>query len=149
MMLTESLTGEPSKSELYVFKCFVYITMAIQQQLHESYHVDSKLRDRLKNGFNINRSQDAFTGLQTRIEHQLIERVDKKRSHIQGTSVNYVAFLSTGRPMSSRNSYDDQDDNSFYGLGHKFGGESKWSITQYVPKQPRAGGIPKARTNFQ
>lgn len=67
--------------------------MALQQQLHESYHGERQLRDRRMNGVNLPQIQEALTDRQPGTSNQLIERVANKLSHKKGTAGNSVALF--------------------------------------------------------
>lgn len=136
MRLSESLAEDPKKSEMEMFKAILDRTMAIQQQLHSSYHGDRQLRDRLMNGVNLPSIQDALTDRQPRTAHQINKLLANKLSHKKGTESTSVALLTSNE---TPNNGDAKGDQAFYRLGQRYGGEAKSRMTHYGPKAKFVG----------
>lgn len=132
MKLTEAMSLEPEKSELDVFKSFVDKMMALQQQLHSSYHGDRQLRDRIMNSVDIARIQDALTDRPPRTTQQLIERIATKLSHRPKTAGASSAYMSHEAP--DRNRYDGEDQ-AMYTLGQRYHGDATRRLKHYGPKR--------------
>lgn len=125
MKLTDQMAKDPDGSELDAFKVFLDNIMALQQQLHNSYHGDRQLRDRLMNAIDIPRIQEALTDRQPRTSLQLTERVANKLSHKPRTSGTSIAYLSQ---------IPDEQNNAWYTLGQRYHGKARRKLKHYGPR---------------
>lgn len=83
--------------EIDVFKDFTDDLMSTQQQLHNTYHTERQLRDRLLTAVDVPSLQEIIADRQPRTAHQLIEQVANSLSERPRSAGSTVAHLS-GNP---------------------------------------------------
>lgn len=127
MSLSRDMEGCPNESEISVFRAFISRVMSLQHQLHDEYHSDIQLRDRLLTAVDIPTIRDTLRDKRPRTSHQLIHLVPNRLSTNKKTAGTISAHLATRQQVFEEDSLCD----IMYSLGQFYGGNVKRNIKSY------------------
>lgn len=127
MKLTKAMRDKPEQSEIDVFQSFATRAMEIQRQLGEEYQGDRYLRDRLQEAVDIPSIRDFLKDRPARTSQNLINRVANRLSDRPKTAGAVYANWTIG-------AIDSEDDDAYYGLGQRYGGDAKRQVKSFVKK---------------
>lgn len=127
MKLTDAMRETPDAPEVQVFREFVDKLMSLQHQLHEDYHTDRYLRDRLMTAIDIPNISDSLKDRVPRNAHQLVNRVANRLSGRKNSSGTTLTFIGKHNNQSEPKNKDE----ALYSIGQNYGGEAKGKVKRY------------------
>lgn len=118
MSLTLIMEKSADESEVAVFGIFISRLMSLQHQLHNEYHSDRQVRDRLLNVLDIPTGRNLLRDRTLRPAHQLINRVANCLSTEQNTAASIFAHVATSEPYHAT---EEAEHECMSSIGQRYG----------------------------
>ena len=129
LSLTTAIREKPEESEVTIFRSFVDKLMSLQYQLHEDYHTDRYLRDRLMTAVDIPSINESLKDRVPRNAQQLVNRVANRLSGRKNSSSSTdQGYIAQGM---NHDKMGDMKDEAMYSIGQSYGGEAKRPVKRY------------------